>query len=228
MLMPVARLAYLGSILLGLMPLASLAQPVPTLKPAHPVLDDADLIKRPPIRPSCRPAAATSLAVGLNPQQTSMWCWAASGQMVMAYLGVTVTQCTEANDRFGRSDCCNSPMPSACIIGGWSEFEKHGIIYALTNNAALSWADLRSQIAAHSLLNPCWGQPFAFSWHWVGGGGHMMVARGYKTVATTNYVQINDPWSPNVGNVRYVTYDAYVAVAGDHTHWNDYYHFVKH
>jgi hypothetical protein len=228
MVLPIARVAWLGGIVLGLTPLAGLAQPAPALKPAQLGVNDAELLKRPPIRPSCRPAAAASLAVALNPQQTSQWCWAASGQMVMAHFGVNMTQCTEANDRFGRNDCCNSPTPSACVSGGWPEFDKHGFTYALTNNAALSWADLRAQIAARSLLNPCYGQPFAFSWHWVGGGGHMMVARGYKTIGTTNYVQINDPWAPNVGNVRYITYDAYVTVAGDHTHWNDYYHFVKH
>src|SRR3954471_17105951 len=78
-----------------------------------------------------------------------------SGQMVMAYLGVNVTQCAEANDRFSRSDCCNSPTPSACVVGGWPEFEKHGITHALTNNAALSWADVqpdRGAQPAQSLL----------------------------------------------------------------------------
>ena len=51
----------------------------------------------------------------------------------------------------------------------------------------------------------------------------MMVAIGYVTIDGTNYVTVNDPWPPNQGNQWVNTYDWYVASAGDHTHWNDYY-----
>ncbi len=43
--------------------------------------------------------------------------------MVMGFLSVSVTQCDEANKRFGRSDCCNSPTPNDCVNGGWPEFD---------------------------------------------------------------------------------------------------------
>ena len=52
----------------------------------------------------CAPVPATSLAVTLRPQETGMWCWAASGEMVMEYLGRAVSQCTQANDEFGRTN----------------------------------------------------------------------------------------------------------------------------
>ncbi len=160
-----------------------------------------------------------SQAVTLRAQETSMWCWAASGQMVMQFLGTTVTQGDEANKRFGRTDCLNSPVPAACIQGGWPEFDKYGFNFTTTSDAPLSWADLKAQIY-------CKGKPFAFSWHWTGGGGHMMVATGYATLAGTHYVAVNNPWAPNVGDQYLTTYADYVS-GTDHTHWNDYYDVTK-
>src|SRR4029079_13961736 len=65
-----------------------------------------------------------SQAVTLKRQQTSMWCWAASGQMTMNFLrpASAAQQCDEANKRFGRTDCCNSPTPAACVNGGRAEY----------------------------------------------------------------------------------------------------------
>ena len=168
----------------------------------------------------CRPPVQESLGVTLHPQETGMWCWAASGQMVMDYLGNNVAQCTQANNRFGRKDCCNSPTPSACVKGGWPEFGKYGFTFATTSNAALPWTTLKREIA-NSVR--CGRRPFAFSWHWPKGGGHMMVAIGYRSVDGVGYVEMNDPWRPNVGDHRFITYDYYVESAGHHTHWDDYY-----
>jgi hypothetical protein len=167
----------------------------------------------------CDPAIIGSQAVTLRPQETDMWCWAASGEMVMDFLGTDVSQCDEANKRFGRSDCCDSPVPGDCVNGGWPEFDKYGFTYTTTSDAALSWAQLREQIY-------CKKKPFAFSWHSDGGGGHMMVVIGYVTVDKTNYVTINDPWAPNVGDQRVITYDDYVDGDG-YSHWNDYYDVTK-
>lgn len=175
---------------------------------------------------TCKPAIVGSLPVALHPQETSMWCWAASGQMVMHYLGNNVAQCTQADNRFGRNDCCNiqrCPNPVAnhsCVQGGWPEFAKYGFTYKTTSNAALSWNDLRDQISNEPY---CKKKPFAFTWHWPGGSGHMMVAKGYLTLNNVNYVVMLDPWAPCVGDERIITYDYYVESPGHHTHWDDYY-----
>lgn len=163
----------------------------------------------------CNPPVIASQTVTLHPQQTSMWCWAASGEMVMDFLGHDCQQCDEANKEFGRTDCCDHPVPGACVNGGWPQFDKYNFSFSQTSDAPLSWDDVRGQIF-------CQKKPFAFSWHWTGGGGHMMVVTGYVTIDTTNYVSINDPWAPNVGNQRVITYDDYVS-GSDHTHWNDFY-----
>lgn len=169
----------------------------------------------------CHPRASESLAVTVHPQETSMWCWAASGQMVMDYLGHNVSQCVQANNRFGRTDCCNSPVPNGmkCIKGGWPEFGKYNFEFKTTSNAPLSWDDLMEQISTEK---HCGKKPFCFTWHHSGGGGHMMVAIGYTTVGGTNYVEMLDPWPPNVGDHRFITYDTYVSPPNK-THWDDYY-----
>jgi hypothetical protein len=174
----------------------------------------------------CQPALIGSLPVQLHPQQTNMWCWAASGEMVMDYLGHDVAQCVEANNRFARKDCCTiqlCPNPVAahpCVRGGWPEFGKYGFSFKKTTNAPLSWEDLREQI---SNMPCCKKRPFCFTWYWAGGGGHMMVAKGYFTLGGTNYVAVLDPWAPCQGDEYIITYDYYVESIGNHTHWDDYY-----
>ena len=167
----------------------------------------------------CTPKALESLPVTLHPQETSMWCWAASGQMVMDYLGHDVSQCVQANNRFGMTNCCNTPTPGACVNGGWPEFAKYDFDSQHTTNAALTWSQLKTEI---SNSTNCMKRPFCFTWHWNGGGGHMMVAIGYSTVDGVNMVEINDPWAPNVGDHRIITYNAYVS-GSTYTHWDDYY-----
>ena len=167
----------------------------------------------------CNPPPIGSQPVALRPQETSMWCWAASGEMIMEFLGTPVTQCDEANKRFGVTNCCNSPTPNSCVQGGWPEFNKYGFTFVRTSDTALSWTALKKQIY-------CKKKPFAFSWHWNGGGGHMMVVTGYVTVNGVNYVAINDPWAPGVGAQYLKTYDEYVSGSG-YTHWDDFYDITK-
>ncbi len=168
----------------------------------------------------CPQPTVSTLNVPLIPQETSMWCWAASGEMCMDFLGYDISQCTEANNRFGFTDCCDNPTPQACVQGGWPEFNKYGFTYSITNNAAISWNELVNQIDSKKA-------PVAFTWAWDGGGGHMMVAIGYQVTDNgTQYVKINDPWPPNVGKQKYITYSAYVSGSG-YTHWDDYYNITN-
>jgi len=159
------------------------------------------------------------LPVSLYAQETSQWCWAASGQMIMTYLGYPVRQCDEANHATGRTDCCNSPTPSSCVVPGWPDFNYYGFNTSTTPwGTALSWASLRSELVDI-------GRPVGFSWGWSGGGGHMMVAIGAKTVGTSTYVTVNNPWAPGWGDQSDILYSAYVS-GSDHVHWTDYYNIV--
>lgn len=177
----------------------------------------------------CSPGQIGSLPVTPHPQETSMWCWAASGEMGMHYLGNNVVQCTQANNRFNRTDCpCNqcgpTPQPNPpCVNGGWPEFDKYGFTFQRTSDTALPFATLRGEL---SLKKYCGKTPVAYSWHWSGGGGHMMVAEGFVTLEGTNYVSILDPWAPCQGDARILTYAAYVSGTG-YTHWDDFHHIRK-
>ena len=174
----------------------------------------------------CRPGLIAGLPVTRHAQDTSMWCWAASGQMVMHYLEQNIQQCVQANNRFGRTDCCDIELcddpyqAHACVTGGWPEFGKYGFTFDRTSNAALSWQDLREQV---SQMKYCDKKPFAFTWHWPGEGGHVMVAKGFVVVDGVRYVAILDPWAPCIGGERIITYDYYVSSPGHHTHWDDFY-----
>ena len=173
----------------------------------------------------CTPLATETRTVTLHPQETSMWCWAASGQMVMHYLGNNVSQCDQANHRFGVTNCpcnqCTSPVTSPpCVFGGWPDFDHYGFSSTRTSDTALTWDQVRKEISAQS---SCGNRPFAFTWHWPGGGGHVMVANGFSTADGTRMVYGLDPWAPCNGDTMVMTYDYYVASAGHHTHWDDFY-----
>jgi Papain-like cysteine protease AvrRpt2 len=175
----------------------------------------------------CQPGASESLAVTLRPQETSMWCWAASGQMVMEFQGTNVAQCTQANNRFGVTNCgCSqcSTAGSSCVTGGWPEFDKYGFTFQTTSDAPLAWATLRGEVSS---APSCGTRAFAFSWHWPGGGGHMMVVNGYSSSGGVNWVDVLDPWAPCTGDDTVMSYDFYNTAPGDHTHWNDYYQVIK-
>lgn len=166
----------------------------------------------------CTPPVAVTLDTKLIPQETDQWCWAASGQMIMSFLNHDVRQCLQANNEFGRSDCCLDPPPAECIQGGWPEFAKYDFTDDRTSDSYLTWDQLREQIA-------CRKTPVAFSWHWIDGGGHMKVIYGYAVENGVNSLWVNDPWEPHIGAKQIITYEEYIA-GSTHTHWDDFYNIA--
>jgi len=182
---------------------------------------------------SCDPPDAATVTVPLIGQQTDMWCWAASGQMTMHYVhpASNPQQCDQANKRFsstiGAKNCCDNPVPDECVNGGWPEYEKYQFT-ATRRSGPLSWTQIKRQIF-------CAKKPFAFAWHDMDGGGHMMVATGYKTVAGTRLVTVNNPLPVAVpaangppgltgGSLELDTYETFVGGDDyDHTFWEAYY-----
>lgn len=155
------------------------------------------------------------LPVILAGQKTNMWCWATGFNMAAGFKGTVVAQCDQANHRFGRNDCCNNPTPVACVQGGWPEHNWANFNVVETPwGVALTFDQLKQEIIAE--------RPVTFAWGWTGGGGHIMVARGYRSDATGNWVYINDPWPVNAGESRWITYADFVSVANDHTTQIDY------
>jgi len=167
------------------------------------------------------------LPMTLYAQQTNMWCWAASGEMIMTYLGTAanVSQCIQANNYNNRADCCNNFQN--CVLGGWPEFDSYGFDFIWTNwGTALSFAQLKTEFQNN--------RPVGFCWGWaVGGGGHYMTARGvYVDAAGTQFVYVFDPapWNADKnagGSARLITYAEFVAVPGDHGTWINDYNIIK-
>jgi len=183
----------------------------------------------------CCSSEKVSLTVTLHPQETEYWCWAASGQMVMDYLGHNVSQCVQANERFNKTNCCSidlCPEPteppgicqngqcSNCVCGGWPDFTAYNFDFKRTSGSPLSWDQIKKQIRSSP---DGIGTPFTFSWGWEGGGGHMMVAKGYSVTGGSKYVDILDPWSPCAGDERIIPYSSFKAEPSDHYHMDDFY-----
>lgn len=166
----------------------------------------------------CKPSEVIgSVNNTLRPQETNMWCWAAVTQMIAQNEGVTVSQCDLANHRFSKTNCCdpntsgsNCPKTADCADPGWLELDFAGLNF--TESATpLSLADIRKQIyCSKNVLGFAYGGT---------GVGHVVIIKGYMQVGGTNWLVINDPWSPCSGQERLITYEEYVDPAGDVTHW---------
>ena len=174
----------------------------------------------------CEPEIIGSVPNNLRPQETNNWCWAATTQMLAEHLGIIVTQCDLANHRFGKNNCCNPqndgsdcPKTNDCNTPGWLELDYAGVKFDESGNA-LSWADVRKQIY-------CSKKPMGYAYGTPGVVGHVLVIKGYLTVGGTDYVVLNDPWSPCNGAERIITYAEYVNPAGSATHWNTWYNIEK-
>lgn len=174
----------------------------------------------------CNPEITGNVPNTLYSQQTDNWCWAATTQMLAKHLGITVSQCDLANTVFSKTNCCNDEPTDAscrktndCNTPGWVELDKVGVKFS-ESATALSWEDLRKQIY-------CSKKPMAHAYGTPGVVGHVRVIKGYATLAGTNYVVINDPWSPCVGEEKLITYNEYMNPAGMSTHWNTWYNIAK-
>ncbi|NNE75480.1 MAG: hypothetical protein HKN31_00200 [Pricia sp.] len=180
------------------------------------------------IAQSCCTPSATIGSVNntLRPQETNNWCWAAVTQMIAQNEGQIVSQCDLANHRFSKTNCCDfenqgasCPKTSDCNMPGWLELTFAGVNFSEDVNA-LSWAKLKKSIyCSKDVLGFAYGTP--------GVVGHVVAVKGYVSVGGTQYVVLNDPWSPCNGSERLITYDEYVNPAGTSTHWRTWYGISK-
>ncbi len=174
----------------------------------------------------CNPEIAGNVPNTLRPQETNNWCWAATTQMLASHLGISVTQCDLANHRFGKTNCCNEqttgtpcPKTNDCNTPGWLELDYAGVKFS-ESSTALSWADLQKQIY-------CSKKPMGYAYGTSGVVGHVLVVKGYVTAGGTDWVILNDPWSPCSGTERLISYADYADPPGTSTHWNTWFNIEK-
>ncbi|GJI98872.1 hypothetical protein RugamoR57_55900 [Duganella caerulea] len=157
-----------------------------------------------------------TLNVPLVTQEHSQWCWAGSSKAVLNYYGQSPSQCQIVNWAFGLNYACGN---STFDWNSWANqpnnmYGSNGSVqnilraWGVSNTAynyASSWSSVVSDINAN--------RPFVIRYGWTGGGGHIMVGRGYETYNGVNYIYIMNPW-PGEGQT-YRTYSSAVS-ASDH------------
>jgi hypothetical protein len=161
------------------------------------------------------------LQVPLKGQETRLWCWAASGQMITQYFfGEGVPQFRQANLRLERTDCGPAEPPGVCVKGGVPQF--HTLkLSAKREFKPLTWEQLTAQIDA--------GKPVGFAWQWKRcnsprpAPSHYMVARGYLTFDGVKMVVVNDPLpqpgkNTKGGTVMVMNYRDYVKFCHKYRH----------
>lgn len=126
-------------------------------------------------------------------QEHSNWCWDASSQSILYYYQNYPTQCEIANWAWGRNDCCGNPVfywdhpcnlpNSICVIR--DIIDNYRDIYSDCLGDYLSERVVNYEADAH--------RPFGIRFGWKGGGGHILVGRGYSD----GYVYYMDPWPGN-------------------------------
>jgi len=156
-------------------------------------------------------------------QEQDLWCWAASGQMVMTAFKMSISQCNQANTYFNREDCCLNP--DRCDATGLPPFNQFGLETDSTECGALSWQDLKTEIG-------CRKKPFCVSWRdtddptLTDTAGHMMVVSGYKRQDGEDWVKVLDPADVRVTEPAWILYSEYVRGSG-YEHWDDYYNIRR-
>lgn len=128
-----------------------------------------------------------ALAFNIQAQTQTNWCWAATSVSVSRFYwtGSAWTQCQVASSELGRTDCCNSPVPSPCNVPWYLDRALTRTNNFVSLTGQLTFAQVKAEIDA--------GRPVGARVGWSGGGGHFMVIYGYRTVGLTRYFDIADP-----------------------------------
>lgn len=157
----------------------------------------------------------SSVTIPIRPQETNNWCWIACTQMIHQFYKKDITQCDLANDRLGRTDCCNTqgdadcPKTNLCNTPGNTRAAIESLDYAVTQaDAPMAWDALRKEIY-------CGKRPMVFADGAAAGGvGHVRVIYGYAAAGGQRWISLSDPWAPCVGSDDMITYEEYSNTTG--------------
>lgn len=122
-------------------------------------------------------------------QKLSNWCWAAVSVSVRRYYdpASTLTQCQNANDTLGRTNCCEPSQNSSC--------NQQNYLYAALQKAGCYRGklshDANWQMIIDEIEN---GNPICARSRWNDGGGHFVSIVGYKSAEGVRFVSVEDPY----------------------------------
>lgn len=172
-----------------------------------------------PPPPGSDPSLPSATGLRLIPQETDLWCWAATGEMLMDRLGMSVPQCEQADIPTSLTDCCEGD-PYSCYGAGWLAVRSYG--FASTSTvSALSTTKVEEELRAE--------RPFSFTWQWrpsagasgsgSDAGGHVTVVAGSLTIGGELHVVLYDPWPVGSGAIYAIPYTDYADGTVEYTHW---------
>jgi len=193
-----------------------------------------------------------TLSLRYAPQASTQWCWAASGEMTMEWLGDEpnrACQCRQAEQVLGVAGCCAAPgsctpaadAPARCDAPRWPAFverpDSYAYEYRTTCDALpdrqddiqcdakpLDWLSLTAEL--------CAGRPVIAALHSPGSPrGHTVVVKGFSThggrrVLVVDPKRLCPPDRDCEGELDegfWLTYDEYVSGWGGLSHWVDFY-----
>lgn len=128
-----------------------------------------------------------SLDFDMEMQTQSNWCWAATSVSVSKFYWKFSgwDQCEVANAELGLSNCCDSPVPSACNVPWYLDRALTRTNNFVSIDGPVSYEDVRSQLQSGRVVGARVG--------WSGGGGHFMVIYGCSISAGIQFFDIDDP-----------------------------------
>jgi hypothetical protein len=101
-------------------------------------------------------------------QLESNWCWAASTQAVLAYKGISASQCKIVNIAKGTTSCSDV---TGTVYNVSHVLHYYGFAQADAFSGKLSMTQIQSEIDAY--------RPVVAAWWTTWTGGHMVTIRGY-------------------------------------------------
>ena len=193
-----------------------------------------------------------TLSLRYAPQASRQWCWAASGEMTMEWLGDEpnrACQCRQAEEVLGVKGCCVTPSsctpaadaPSRCDAPSWPAFverpDSYGFEYRTTCDSLpnrqddercdarpLDWQSLTTEL--------CAGRPAIAALHSPGSTrGHTVVVKGFSThggrrVLVVDPKQVCPAERDCEGELDegfWLSYEEYAAGWDGLVHWVDFY-----
>ncbi len=144
-----------------------------------------------PTRPPTPPGSGRKLALSVQRQSETDWCWSAVATSVALFYRPHGhwTQCRVADASLGRSDCCG---PARSDPSGCNQPYYLDVALAVTGHfasmrpAVLSVAEVAAEIRA--------GRPIGCRIEWPGGSGHFLTIVGIgRSNSGTTYIDVSDP-----------------------------------
>ena len=136
-----------------------------------------------------RPPSAGKLAMVVQKQTQTNWCWAATSTSVSLFFdsGSRWTQCKVANTTLGKSDCCGSGANGHCNVPYYLDDA-----LTTTGNFDRFATGTEDFSSVQEEINR--NRPLCIRVGWFGGGGHFLCIVGWIEAASgTSYYDLSDP-----------------------------------